>query len=307
MFGSKRKPSKKNSKDSKLNKSPRPGGLYEQSPLKRKIPLFTIRKFAILFIFLGIGLYAVIQIPKIVDSTKRKLTLFEKDKLQISFAHSSENDQVRQKIRDESVAKISDEIGRNLTDLSQESFLTTAKKLQAKFHLDFLQISRVGIQQLVIDFQERRPLLKVHADQLRFLSDKAQIYGEASETADGLVSIHGLFDDEVNPWIFADDATLKLSQSQTERLQESLELKASIDHQKTLADLVSLRFNRFRGFTGTFGKDGLEVSFGRKPFAKKMESLQKIFDQSSKKGSQLQRIELDYLGKAFIREKPKAI
>ena len=66
--------------------------------------------------------------------------------------------------------------------------------------------------------------------------------------------------------------------------------------------IKTIHFDRHLGFEVTT-RSLTKISLGRAPFQIKMERLQRAMHMSLKNGMEVERIELDYTGKAFIKEK----
>ena len=67
--------------------------------------------------------------------------------------------------------------------------------------------------------------------------------------------------------------------------------------------IKSIEFKRFRGFFVVLQTSETEVALGRSPFSGKLVRLHEILKRLEKTSSTAARIELDYQGKAFIKEK----
>jgi hypothetical protein len=63
-----------------------------------------------------------------------------------------------------------------------------------------------------------------------------------------------------------------------------------------------LNFQKFRGYALTL-QDDTEIVIGLKPFAYKLKKLNDILTGLARDGIVASRIELDYEGKAFIKER----
>jgi hypothetical protein len=147
-------------------------------------------------------------------------------------------------------------------------------------------------------------LLGVYADKARFLTEDGIVYGEYSANIDGSdigPVVSGLFDNRAESFSVNANGTLNVESDELALLKESAELYKAI--RASNHRIKSLEYKRFRGFFITLQNSETEVAMGHGPFQAKLERLHEILVRLEKTASTAARIELDYQGKAFIKEK----
>ena len=175
-----------------------------------------------------------------------------------------------------------------------------AQEIQYELQAQQVTLSRFDYDRIRINIALRQPILHVKADRLRNVTAIGQIYGSASQD-EKLPQILGIFAGEEKKWDFDDDQTLKVTEHQRQMMQEAVELYQLA--KKEGYGVSSIQYIKFRGFLLRTKDDNIEIAFGRSPFNSRMRELNKILKDLKQKGRQASRIELDYKGKAFIKEK----
>jgi hypothetical protein len=183
---------------------------------------------------------------------------------------------------------------------------TLSRQIESIGRLDAVKVIRPVANTIIIQASVRRPALLVEVGgKIRFLTIDGTVFGDAAQAnsdngaANPTVLVSGIFESRSS---LAVDSSLRLPLVQEERQH----LADAIDiWQKTTAagvDVRAIKYMRFRGFTITL-PDTTEIILGLNPFDYKISKLRSILDGLKRDGIVATRIELDYDGKAFIKEK----
>ncbi len=298
MFGRSGKKSKRTSKNSR-EKHPSHGGvLSTQKPQRqrRKIKNWKIGACIGLLVLIIVGIMYVTR-----PSIPQKIAANYKNKLPVEIIiHPDMRDD--EHLSDATRNDIAQAGGKLITDMQEETLARAARALQSKFLADSVHLVRVAPNRISLLLKPRTPIMRVKGESIRLLSQLGHVYGTARDDHASLPLLSGLIDTN-NVARMRDNNTLLLSAEQEVIAKEALELLALLS-QTTLRDSFDeIRFVKFRGITLRSSHDDLEVTIGRSPFDRKVDGLNRILAGLKKKGSQAQRIELDYDGKAFIKEK----
>lgn len=172
--------------------------------------------------------------------------------------------------------------------------------VQKALSLARVSLIRTGPQSVLLRYQEHLPLLVVRADRWRFVSADGAIYGEPDpHEANGMPKISGLLDDR-KTYLWEVDNTLQLDPNEKALLLKGLQAYGLGQTQGLAIREVSV--SKFRGVTVT-DRRGMEISLGTTNFEEKFQHLRTIMSDVTKRGSQAQRIELDFDDKAFVKER----
>lgn len=189
-------------------------------------------------------------------------------------------------------------------NMALESTLDLAQLSESIQHLGLFSTVtsfRQTNDSVVIRLARRTPFVLINTDVLRLLTEDGIVYGVASqEQIASLPKVYGLFA-ERKQFIFASDHSLPLGESETEKIKEAILLYQTTKDQGI--PLSTLEFQKFRGFFAVLAEGGTTVTFGRAPFEAKIQRLKTILTQLKAKSILSERIELDYEGKAFVKEK----
>jgi cell division septal protein FtsQ len=176
-----------------------------------------------------------------------------------------------------------------------------ASQIQSLTNSGLVSILRSGFQTFVINIEARHALFYIQADKPRFLSSQGQIYGIVpASQKDLMIEVSGIFEPSRKDFEFSQDHTLTLTPAETKRISNLLELnKYVVDNDLAV---TAYRFINYRGFEITLKDHSTKVLLGKSSFSEKLERLKNILNDLNQKGKQAQIIELDYKGKAFIKE-----
>jgi hypothetical protein len=239
------------------------------------------------------------------------ITYFIKSPLRAQQTLTSENDlQVvidspkNQFIPEPEKAKIREQIPKLLKAMPTLSLQQLADQLLLNSSYEGILLIQQSREQLYLKITQRRPVLLTYADTLRYVSAKGEVYGLPSPeqtAASALPYLSGIFADKHRQFDVTPQNSVMTTPFEQKILREASALNQMLIEKEMPAR--SLEYVLHRGFRCQLAKNGATVTFGRAPFDKKIVKLNKVLAHLSDKGKQAARIELDYIGKAFIKEK----
>jgi hypothetical protein len=171
--------------------------------------------------------------------------------------------------------------GHQLRDLAQ--LAATAAPLART------SIVRLAPDRIALAFDKRIPSLRAGSEGSRLVDADGYVYGSCcvlpgQEEESALPVLEGITvtTGTIDPLI-----------------REAVELKNEL--QGVELTMTALRFHPHRGYVVVMQPDSLEVAMGRSPFADKVSRLTDVLRRVDRE--RISRIELDYHGKAFIKER----
>jgi cell division septal protein FtsQ len=196
--------------------------------------------------------------------------------------------------------------GRTLKSGSAEELRKLAKQTEALGMLDKVRVIRPLPNTVLISADLRRPALLVNTgSKNRFLSLDGTVFGDSADNSGNpfgvspTVILNGIFEHRPNPSV--DDSLRVMTNSDEQRhLLESIEIWQRSS--ESMLEVKQIQFQKFRGYSIHLS-DGTDVVLGLKPFDYKLKKLRGILDNLKRDGIAAARIELDYEGKAFIKER----
>ena len=162
--------------------------------------------------------------------------------------------------------------------------------------LSRVEVVRTSPEKIVIGFERRTPSMRIdRGSTLRLIDSGGFIYGSccqlpAQEAESQLPLLTGLS--------AAEDGGLSPREERT-LIGEALGLNGGLIGKGIR--VASLRYQNHRGFFTVMDPEGIEVSMGRAPFEDKLNRLAEVLLRIDRQ--KVSRIELDYHGKAFIKER----
>jgi hypothetical protein len=211
-------------------------------------------------------------------------------------------DSARQ-LSDATLRQVASRLERRLKSASDEELLAAARDIQKAHLLDRVHLVRDGGEDIVVSLLPRRPVLRIEADITRWLTATGKIYGEVSTDSPKSRAplLRGVFERTPRNFHLSDDQVVILSEEETRIVSEAVELLQQAT--RSGFALREIEFVKYRGFVLALANDGPLVSVGRAPFDASLKHLGTVLATLQKKGSQALRIELDYSGKAFVKER----
>lgn len=195
---------------------------------------------------------------------------------------------------------------KNLKTGSPAELRLLARQIEAAGLLESVRVVRPLIDTVILSAEIRRPMLLIEVGgRTRFLAADGSVFGDVNDTTISpnvpkpTVRLTGIFDQRPNPQL--DQSNRVITNSDERRhLRDALEIWRLVGENKIPAK--SLNFQKFRGYALTL-EDETEIVIGLKPFAYKLKKLNDILAGLARDGILAARIELDYEGKAFIKER----
>ena len=178
----------------------------------------------------------------------------------------------------------------------------TVRELQKKFLSDRTNLLFIGTNRIVANIKLRTPVFLVEADKLRYMTESGIIYGEAKEPdIEKFPTLTGLFSERTSSYRLLEDQSVELRAEEKTIASEAIQLLA-ICRNKGL-NPIKIEHIIYRGFSMILDENKTEIMIGRAPFWASIDRLHQILVKLKEKGKVATRIELDYAGKAFIKEK----
>lgn len=190
---------------------------------------------------------------------------------------------------------------------SPEELEELAHAVEGIGSLERLHVVRPQFATIVISASIREPILLVQAgSKVRYLTSDGTVYGDASNPATNpsgnvpSILVSGVFDLRSGNLQLDRSAKVITTSEEQAVLMSALNLWRLCTAQNLTMKVMN--YQKFRGFDVRMD-DGSEVILGTAPFEYKIEKLVGIFTKLRKQGIAASRIELDYDGKAFIKER----
>tara|TARA_B100000524_G_scaffold348077_1_gene251530 strand:- start:195 stop:1058 length:864 start_codon:yes stop_codon:yes gene_type:complete len=179
------------------------------------------------------------------------------------------------------------------------------KAIHQSSNFSKVQVLQPHPQKILIKVWQREANLAIEADTLRMISTKHEVYGKCLDNK--------CFHLPVLSGVFAEDKIFKKTENNSFMLSKK-EIKI-IKSAKDLIDEMkknkihptNIIFEAYRGFQALISPQPIHVTIGMKPFKTKIKRLAEILTQTKDKSMNIEQIELDYSGKAFIKEKTQPL
>lgn len=197
-----------------------------------------------------------------------------------------------------------------LADFDRESLQTKAvealrsgKSLQeiariagAVAPLSRVSVVRTSPDRVVIGFERREPALRIERGTQKLIDSAGFIYGSccilpAQESEAQLPLLSGI------PNAQSDNGTSPREEQNL--IHAALSLNSGLMRRNIAVS--SIRYQGHRGFFAVMNPEGIEVAMGNAPFDDKLSRLSEVLERVDRQ--RVSRIELDYHGKAFIKER----
>lgn len=200
--------------------------------------------------------------------------------------------------------------GGNLADFDRDTLqsriseaVAAGKSLAEIAHLagSLAPLSRVEVvrpnpSKILVGFERREPSLRIERGIQKLVDNAGFIYGScctlpAQEAESKLPLLVGV------PAPQADGGIT--GREEQGLLREALTLKEGLESRGIRA--ATIRYQSHRGFFAVMEPEGIEVAMGQAPFDDKLGRLIEVLQRIDR--TKVSRIELDYHGKAFIKER----
>ena len=182
---------------------------------------------------------------------------------------------------------------------SLEDVKKFAIDLQHEIAASRVHLFRIKPTVVSIRYEFFQPVAAVQLGSGKLVNSAGKVFGSFSETKHShLPYLKGL--EIVKKLRYLEDQSLTISEKNSRLIQESLLLintgmRYNIRYKTIL-------FDPYRGFSALLRDKRIRVEMGRSPFEKKYKKLEKILASLEKKRVTAARIELDFKGKAFVKE-----
>lgn len=172
-------------------------------------------------------------------------------------------------------------------------------KVQTYLAAESVSLIKTSSSQYHLNVNFHNPLLRIDLGKIRFINDKADVFGEVTNgLAENLPILKGL--KLANKMKIKSDQTYSLDGFNKKIIQEAILLAQDSLSYNIKCDEIT--FDPYRGFHVKLKTKRISVELGRAPFTKKLSRLQKIIKDLNEKNTRSAHIEVDFEGKAFIQE-----
>ncbi len=176
-----------------------------------------------------------------------------------------------------------------------------AKMVQKEHSFEQVNIIQNRPHKLLVFVKERTPVMQVRLHKLMLLSSQGEVYGSPSLPEEkSLPILEGFFSSRRKRHKTLPNNSLQTTVKEQRRLKEALQLYSLLKNQNL--PVLNIQHKKHRGFFVTLKEKNILVAFGTDLFKVKVEKLIKALKLNSK-NRPIERIDLDYLGKAFIKRK----
>ena len=189
---------------------------------------------------------------------------------------------------------------------SPQELRSLARNVESSGMLESVRVIRPVTDAVILTAELRKPSLLIDVGtKTRFLTADGTIFGDAADSSTQSnhpkpnVRVTGIFDQRPNPQLDQSQRVITTS-DERRHLEDTLEIWGLV--RNSGVDIKSISFQKFRGYALILDDD-TEIVIGLQPFAYKLKKLQNILDGLRRDGIVASRIELDYEGKAFIKER----
>ncbi|MBC7530350.1 MAG: hypothetical protein H7318_02165 [Oligoflexus sp.] len=174
-----------------------------------------------------------------------------------------------------------------------------SKDLYRTMGLRSIQLIQTAPDRIAIATETFTPKLVADLDKMRFVTDDGIVFGGMTTAKAGnLPVLHGLY--KSSPFTKSENDTFVLSAANQRIVDEAL--LAIQEASRYNIQYRSLTFDEFRGLSAEMLEPNYRIILGFHPFDAKYLKLEKIIESLKDRGLSSATIELDYKGKAFVKE-----
>ena len=254
----------------------------------------------VLTVFWGLGLRVLDRFHAMVGYFNSVLVLAPKD--------------WRLEVQSETGAPLPEDIRRDVFAVahkllrfgSPDELRALARQVESMGTLENVRVIRPLANTVIFSASIRKAaLLVLVGSRTRYLTLDATVFGDDAVPNESPLWVRptaivtGIFDQTPTP-AFDQSMKLILTPEQSRHLAEAVDVwqQVSAAH----VDVKSINFRKFRGFAIST-PDDTEIVIGVMPFDYKLKKLRGLLDGLKRDGTVAERIELDYEGKAFVKER----
>lgn len=162
-----------------------------------------------------------------------------------------------------------------------------------------IQLIQTAPDRIAIATENFTPRLIADLDKPRFVTADGIVFGTVgSDVTPGLPTLHGLYKNA--PFTKSENETLVLSAANQKIVDEAL--LAIQEAARYNIQYSSLTYNEFRGLSAQMLELDYRITLGDPPFKAKYQNLEKVITSLKDRGTQRASIEVDFKGKAFVKE-----
>lgn len=188
---------------------------------------------------------------------------------------------------------------RQIQTSTPEQLHRFSEQLYKNLGLRSIQMIQTAPDRITLATEPFVPALVVELDKLRYVTDDGIVFGTApASEGSGLTVLRGLYKVPAGPR--RDNGTVIIGEANQRIVNDAL--LAIKEAKRYNIKYRSLTYDEFLGLSGDLLEPNYRVALGFAPFDAKYEKLKKIIDTLKEQGAQAATIELDYKGKAFIKQ-----
>lgn len=188
---------------------------------------------------------------------------------------------------------------RELKAVSPRELDQFSRSLYRTLGLRSIQLIQTAPDRIAIATETFRPRFVAELDKLRFVTDDGIVFGGmAINETSSLPVLRGLYKNV--PFTKSENDTVVLSAANQRIVEEAL--LAIQEAARYNIQYRSLTYDEFRGLSAEMLEPNYRITLGFRPFDSKYAKLGKIIDSLKDRGLTSASIELDYKGKAFVKE-----
>lgn len=192
--------------------------------------------------------------------------------------------------------KISAEAYKN----SRGRLSSVSESIQKSLNASEVTAFKTSFGRVHIQVEPRIPLFKIKADKVRYVSTRGALYGVAEKNDASVPFVKGILEN-TRRLKFQKDKSAKLTEKEQLRIEKLLTLhRATKDLSLTVSEY---KYIPFRGFQMVIGAQEIQVLIGEAPFERNLSKLVELLEEVKASDKKISLIEMDYNGKAFIKEK----
>ncbi len=264
------------------------GLLSHQKPKRRWIVLARFVKPLSILAAIGVCLY---------------LSIYFSQKVQISLSSLQKNDERPQLAVTRSIEPKDEEKIRSayqkLNQVDRATMSNLAIQVQEGVGLRKIELIQSTPYRIMIASHPFVPKMMVELDSLRFVSDDGIIFGRVNEGDNfSIPTLRGL---DRKTILSKNKNGTYITTSGNQRIIEESLLALQIGEVHGV-HFKSLYYDDFRGISGELVDPTYRITLGFRPFESKFVKLDKILPNLRERGITSASIELDYKGKAFVKE-----
>ncbi|MBP9706898.1 MAG: hypothetical protein KBD78_04590 [Oligoflexales bacterium] len=194
---------------------------------------------------------------------------------------------------------------KNMSDGTHQELTNLANLIYQNSEFDAVRVYKVAENRLELRLSRRQAFMLIEADAWRLLTENGTIYGRASTSSveEGhFVRLNGIFKNPRSLVRNSSNNFLDVDPEDRGRIMNAIELYKNLTKRNIMIE--DIIFDHYRGFSIRLKEPQTEVVLGFGEFDHKLVRMEKIMARLAKDAKYASKIELDFEGKAFIKEAP---